>query len=73
MGSVLSDGKLETLLPGLHAASEAQEEAIKRYYYQERSGPWNGMEPRDHAFMADKLVALERVTKRNSATCCAAP
>jgi len=60
MTSVLKDENLEALLPGLHAASNAQDESITRYYREERTGPWNGMEPRDHAFMADKLVALDR-------------
>ena len=60
MASVLNDPKLETMLAGLHRASKAQDEAITRYYRSERTGPWLGMEPRDHAFMADKLVALDR-------------
>jgi len=60
MTSVLNDAKLDGLLSGLHQTSKAQDEAITRYYRHERTGPWNGMEPRDHAFMADKLVALDR-------------
>ncbi len=60
MPSVLNDPVLDRLLPGLHAASLAQDEAIGRYYREERTGPWNGMEARDHAFMADKAVALDR-------------
>jgi predicted O-methyltransferase YrrM len=61
MPSILNDPILEGLLPGLHAASLAQDEAIGRYYREERTGPWTGgMEPRDHAFMADKAVALDR-------------
>jgi predicted O-methyltransferase YrrM len=61
MSSILNDPVLDALLPGLHAASEAQDEAIGRYYREERTGPWTGgMEARDHAFMADKAVALER-------------
>ncbi len=60
MPSVLNDPVLDGLLPGLHAASEAEVEAMERYFFKERTGPWNGMEPRDHAFMADKAVALER-------------
>ena len=60
MASVLGDAKLDALLDGLHAASTAEEEGIERYFFHERTGPWNGMEPRDHAFMAGKLVALDR-------------
>jgi predicted O-methyltransferase YrrM len=60
MPTVLNDPKLDGMLPGLHLASKGQDEAIERYYFKERTGPWLGMEPRDHAFMADKLVALDR-------------
>jgi predicted O-methyltransferase YrrM len=60
MPSVLNDAKLERLLSELHRTSKDQDGAIERYYRQERTGPWLGMEPRDHAFMADKLVALDR-------------
>jgi predicted O-methyltransferase YrrM len=60
MATVLNDPKLEDLLRGLHAVSKTQDEAIERYFAHERTGPWQGMEPRDHAFLADKLVALER-------------
>jgi predicted O-methyltransferase YrrM len=59
MASVLNDAKLEDLLGELHAVSKGHDEAIQRYFFSERTGPWNGMEPRDHAFFADKLVALE--------------
>ena len=60
MLSVLNDPKLDRMLPELHRTSKTQDTAIERYYFHERTGPWLGMEPRDHAFMADKLVALER-------------
>ena len=60
MPSVLNDPVLDSLLPGLHADSTAQDEGIERYFFKERTGPWNGMEPRDHAFMADKAVALDQ-------------
>lgn len=60
MPSVLNDPKLDGLLAGLHQTSKAQDEAIERYFWHERTGPWNGIEPRDHAFMADKLVALDQ-------------
>ena len=60
MASVLGDAKLDAMLDGLHATSTAEEQDIERYFFHERTGPWNGMEPRDHAFMAGKLVALDR-------------
>ena len=60
MPSVLNDPKLEGLLTGLHQTSKAQDEAIERYFFHERTGPWNGIEPRDLPFMADKLVALDQ-------------
>ena len=61
MPSVLNDPILDALLPGLHADSNAQDEAITRYWREERTGPWTGgMEARDHAFLADKAVALDQ-------------
>jgi predicted O-methyltransferase YrrM len=60
MPGVLNDPKLDSMLVDLHLASKAQDGAIERYYFHERTGPWLGMEPRDHAFMADKLAALDR-------------
>lgn len=60
MPGVLDDPALERLLDELHQASKADDEAIERYFYHERSGPWLGMEPRDHEFMAGKMVALEQ-------------
>src|SRR4051794_28673515 len=59
MPSVLNDPKLEALLERLHARSKAQE-AETGEYFRTRTGPWHGMEPRDHAHFADKLVALDR-------------
>jgi predicted O-methyltransferase YrrM len=59
MAGVLGDERLEALLDGLHASSKAQE-ALADEYWRTRTGPWNGMEARDHAFLADKLVALDR-------------
>ncbi|HLJ09113.1 MAG TPA: class I SAM-dependent methyltransferase [Acidimicrobiia bacterium] len=60
MSSVLNDAKLESLLGDLHATSKAQDQEIERYFFHERTGPWLGMEPRDHAFFADKMVALDK-------------
>ena len=59
MPSVLQDSKLETLLADLHARSAVQEQQTHDYFFKERTGPWNGMEPRDHQHFADKLVALD--------------
>ena len=57
--SVLNDPKLDAFLDSLHAQSKAQEAATEDYW-RTRSGGWSGMEARDHAHYADKLVALER-------------
>ena len=59
MPSILSDPKLESLLDELHARSDAQTPQMEDYF-RSRTGPWRGMEPRDHAHYADKLVALDR-------------
>jgi predicted O-methyltransferase YrrM len=59
MPGVLDDPKLEALLDTLHARSKAQEPEAE-HYWKTRIGPWRGMEARDHAFLADKLVALDR-------------
>jgi predicted O-methyltransferase YrrM len=58
MASVLSDPKLEALLADLHARSKAQEGETAEYW-RARTGAWRGLEARDHAFLADKLVALD--------------
>ncbi|MBV8683170.1 MAG: class I SAM-dependent methyltransferase [Caulobacteraceae bacterium] len=60
MPTVLNDAKLDALLARLHGESIDQEAAIERYYFHERTGAWTGMEPRDVAFMADKLEALDK-------------
>ena len=60
MPSVLNDPKLDAVLPEFHRVSKTQDEAIERYFTKERTGPWTGMEARDHAFLADKMVALEK-------------
>jgi predicted O-methyltransferase YrrM len=59
MPGVIGDPKLEALLDTLHARSKAQEPEAE-HYWKTRTGPWRGMEARDHAFLADKLVALNR-------------
>jgi predicted O-methyltransferase YrrM len=58
--SVLNDPKLEGLLADLHAKSKAQEADTAEYFSRRRTGPWTGMEPRDHEHFADKLVALDQ-------------
>jgi predicted O-methyltransferase YrrM len=58
--SILSDPKLAALLADLHARSKAQEPETEDYFRNQRKGPWRGMEPRDHAHFADKLVALDQ-------------
>jgi predicted O-methyltransferase YrrM len=60
MPNVLNDPRLEALLDDLHARSAAQEPETQDYFFRKRTGPWRGMEPRDHAHYADKLVALDR-------------
>ncbi|HLZ82790.1 MAG TPA: class I SAM-dependent methyltransferase [Caulobacteraceae bacterium] len=59
MPSVIGDPQLEGLLESLHERSRAQERETE-HYWKTRTGPWRGMEARDHAFLADKLVALDR-------------
>lgn len=59
MPGVLGDPKLESLLDALHARSKAQKPEAE-HYWKTRTGPWRGMEQRDHAFLSDKLVALDR-------------
>ena len=61
MANVLADPKLEALIGDLQARSHAQE-AKTPAYYQARAdagrSDWS-MDAGDHAFYADKLVALE--------------
>lgn len=59
MSTMLKDPQLEALLADLHARSNSQEVATQDYFFKQRTGPWLGMEPRDHAHYADKLVALD--------------
>jgi predicted O-methyltransferase YrrM len=59
MPTLLNDPKLEALLAELHARSKDQD-AETGEYFRTRTGAWRGMEARDHAHFADKLVALDR-------------
>lgn len=67
MPTVLNDPKLEALLDPLHQASSAQDAAITRYYREERTGPWAGMEPRDMRSWPTRWWRLKR-TRPSSAT-----
>jgi predicted O-methyltransferase YrrM len=63
MAGILGDDRLEALLDGLHAQSQAQEEATSRYFAERiaaRDISWDGFDERSHRFMGDKLVALDR-------------
>jgi predicted O-methyltransferase YrrM len=59
---MLNDPKIRALLNELHARSKAQE-PLAPEYYQSRAAAgrtdFSGMDAGDHAFWADKLVALE--------------
>lgn len=60
--SVLNDPKLEDLLERLHAQHDAQGGDILAYFQSRAAAGelnWEGFDADAHAFMADKLVALE--------------
>lgn len=62
MPSLLADPKLEALLADLHGQSEAQADATSQYFQRRAKAgelSWDGLDADAHAFMADKLVALE--------------
>lgn len=61
MMQVLNDARLEALLERLYAAGTAQDEAMRAYFEKRlAAGPVSATLDADgHAFMADKLVALE--------------
>jgi predicted O-methyltransferase YrrM len=61
MPSLLNDPKLEALIERLQASSHAQEPDAPAYYQRRADAgraDWS-MDAEDHAFYADKLVALE--------------
>jgi predicted O-methyltransferase YrrM len=63
MPSVLADPKLEALLAELHARSDAQGAAIGEHFRRRAEAgelSWDGFDAQSHAFMADKLVALDQ-------------
>jgi predicted O-methyltransferase YrrM len=62
MAGVLHDEKLETLLARLHAQSAGQVAETSAYFRRRGEAgelSWEGLDAQSHAFMADKLVALE--------------
>jgi predicted O-methyltransferase YrrM len=62
MTSVLKDERLEALLARLHAESESQAADTNAYFRRRGEAgelSWEGLDADAHAFMADKLVALE--------------
>jgi predicted O-methyltransferase YrrM len=58
--SVIRDPKLESLLVGLHARSDAQVAAMKSYDAERAAGVQPPAEAEIKAFRRDKLVALDR-------------
>jgi predicted O-methyltransferase YrrM len=62
MPGALADPKLESVLAGLHAQSERQAAQTKAYFRRRGEAgdlSWQGLDADAHAFMADKMVALE--------------
>jgi predicted O-methyltransferase YrrM len=62
MSTLLNDPRLETLLERLHQQSSAQEGDIGAFFARRAQAGelnWEGLDDVSHAFMADKLVALE--------------
>ena len=62
MAGVLGDGRLEALLARLEAQSRAQVEETQGYFRRRGEAgelSWEGLDAEGHAFMADKLVALD--------------
>ena len=62
MAGILRDERLEELIGRLHAASEGQVADTQAYFRRRGEAgelSWEGLDADAHAFMADKLVALE--------------
>lgn len=62
MASVIGDAKLQALLARLEAQSQAQVAETQAYFRRRGEAgelSWEGLDAQSHAFMADKLVALE--------------
>jgi predicted O-methyltransferase YrrM len=62
MAGILGDERLEALLARLEAQSQAQVDETRAYFRRRGEAgelSWEGLDADAHAFMADKLVALE--------------
>jgi predicted O-methyltransferase YrrM len=62
--SVFSEPRLQSLVDGLNARSVAQEAETGRYFSERAKRgelSWDGLDAQSHAFMADKLVALQPI------------
>lgn len=62
MADALAGPGMAALLERLHARSEAQSTEIDEYYRGRAAAKdisWDGTDERSHAFLADKLVALD--------------
>ena len=62
MAGMFGEAKLEALVERLQAQSQAQEEGTRAYFRRRGEAgelSWEGLDADAHAFMADKLVALE--------------
>jgi predicted O-methyltransferase YrrM len=62
MAGVLGDERLEALLARLQAQSQGQVAEVQAYFRRRGEAgelSWEGLDADAHAFMADKLVALE--------------
>jgi len=63
MSTMLADPKIEALLEGLYARSKAQEGGAPDYFRGRAAAgrtDFSAMDAGDHAYFADKLVALDR-------------
>jgi predicted O-methyltransferase YrrM len=63
MKNVFLDSRVETLLDRLYEQHSAQDAAIGTYFAEraaDESMDWNRFDDRTHAFLRDKLVALDR-------------
>src|SRR5438552_18265449 len=63
MSTTLGDPSLEALLEGLHARSDAEVDATRRYFRARAAAgrtDFSRMDADDHAHFADKMVALDR-------------
>lgn len=62
--SVLADPKLQALIDGLQAQSQAQEPSTQAWFSERAKRgelSWDGFDEASHRYMADKMVALEPI------------